>query len=205
MRMFGVGIRRVVVIMVVVMVMMVMIMVVMVVVMIRRLKTTHAGTESITKRTIRDVRARRIGALPFDVVVMTFLNRAYFALEPQNGGSVFAQDTCWWRHRPKGRMAAVFGADVMVLAVFQCQNLTAIATNATVRWRRVADLFHNPLGKGLEHLGVITQIAGFDELDVCVLGSDLIGEPIDTVDQNPRKQEVWEDDDAFIRKARHML
>jgi flagellar basal body-associated protein FliL len=79
MRMFGVGIRRVVVIMVVVMV---MIMVVMVVVMIRRLKTTHAGTESITKRTIRDVRARRIGALPFNVVVVAFLNCAHFTLEP---------------------------------------------------------------------------------------------------------------------------
>jgi hypothetical protein len=102
-------------------------------------------------------------------------------------------------------MAAIFGADVMVLAIFQRQNLTAIAANPTVWWRRVAHLFHDPLGKGFEHLWVITQIAGFDELDACVLGSDLIGEPIDTVDQNPRKQEVWEDDDAFIRKARHML
>ena len=196
------GIGRVVVIMIVVMMVMIMVMVMM---MIRRLKTTHAGTEGITKRTIHDVRARRIGALPFNVVVMAFLNCAHFALKAQNGCAVFAQDACRWWHCAESRMASIFSADVMVLATFQRQYLTAIAADSAVRWRRLTHLFHDPLGKGFQYFGVVTQIASFDELDACVLGSDLIGEPIDAVDQNPGEKEVWEDDDALVWQARHML
>ena len=77
--MFGVGIGRVVVIMVMLMIMVVMVVMMMVV---RCCKTTHPGAEGITKRAVRDVRARCVGTLPFNVVVVAFLNCAYFALEP---------------------------------------------------------------------------------------------------------------------------
>ena len=82
MRMFGVGIRRVVVIMVMVMVMVMMVMIMVVMMMVRHRKTAHASAEGITKRAVRDVRARCVGTLPFNVVVVAFLNCAHFTLEP---------------------------------------------------------------------------------------------------------------------------
>ena len=65
-------------------VIMVMIMpVVMVMCMIiLHLQTAHAGTERIAQLAIRHIRARCRSALPLHMMVMAFLYRAYFILEP---------------------------------------------------------------------------------------------------------------------------
>ena len=45
---------------------------------------------------------------------------------------------------------------------------------------------------------MVAQVASFDELDVGVVGRDLIGEAVDPIDQDTGEQEIWRDDDAFI-------
>ena len=74
-----------------------------------------------------------------------------------------------------------------LFATVHCQHLGPVRTGATVGRRVLTRLLNNPLSKGFQHLGMITQIACFDELNVTVLSRDLIGEPINTVDQNAGK------------------
>ncbi len=181
MRVSGMGVSGMMMIMVV---MVVMVMPVVVVVMICRLQSAHAGTERVTEPTVSHVGARRICPLPFDMVVVAFLYGAHLTFETQNGGAVFAQHAGRGWYGTKGGMCAVLGTDVMMCAFFKRENLTAVATNAAVGWRRVADLFHDPFGKGLKHFGMITQIARLDELNIRVLSSNLVGKAIDPVNQN---------------------
>ena len=61
-------------------------------------------------------------------------------------------------------------------------------------------MLNDAFGEGLQNRRVITQVVGFYELDVGVLCRDLIGEPINTVNQNARKQKVWRNDDPFVAK-----
>lgn len=139
------------------------------------------------------------------MVMVAFLNCANFALEPQNGGAILTQDTSRGWNCTKSRMASVFGANVMVLATFKSEHLTAVTADATVRGWRVAHLFHDPFGKSFQNLGVIAQITSFDELDVFVFCRHLIGETIDPVDQDAGKQEVREHNDALVRQACYVL
>ena len=207
-------IRRVVVIMVVVMmmvvpmtvvmiVMMVIIMVVMVVV--AHVQTAHTRAELIAHLTVFDIGTGRIGTLPFDVVVVAFLHRTDLALEPKDLCPVFTEHAGRRRHRTKGRMATLFDTNVVRVAVFQCQNLATITADTAVRRRGITVLFHDPFGKGLKHFGVIPQVACFDELDTGMFFSNLIGEPVDTVDQNTREQEVWEHDHPLVGQHRNVL
>jgi hypothetical protein len=116
MRVFGMGVCRVLV--VVIMVMMVVPVVVIMVVLILRREPAHAGAECVTQFAIGHVRSRRICPLAFDVVVVAFLYGTDFAFKAQHLRTVFAQNTCWRRDRPKGRMTAIFDTDFMGLAVF---------------------------------------------------------------------------------------
>ena len=176
-----------VVVMIVIVVVIVIIPMVMVVMMILRLEPAHAGAECVAKFTISHVGARRVGTLPFHVVVVAFLNRPNFAFKPEHLRAVFAQDACWRRDRTKSRMAAIFCADLVGLAVFQGQNLTAIATDPAVGWRRIAVLFHDPFGDSFEHFGVIAQIARLYELDIRVFGGNLVSKAINPVNQDAGK------------------
>jgi hypothetical protein len=101
------------------MVVVIMAVVVMMVVVIHSFKAAHTRAEGIAVRAVCNVGARRIGTLPFDVVVVAFLNGTNFALKPQNAGTVFAQNASWRRHRPECRVGAVFSADVVMLAFFE--------------------------------------------------------------------------------------
>ena len=77
------------------MVMMVVVTVMMmgVVVVILRLEPTHAGTKICAEGTIFDIRPRSIRALPFDMVMMRFLNGADLTLKAKNLRTVFAHRT----------------------------------------------------------------------------------------------------------------
>lgn len=139
----------------VVMMIMVVIMVMMVVMVVLRLKPAHTGAEGVAQAAIRYVRSRCMGTLPFHVVVMTFLNRTNFGLEPQHSDPILAQNACGRRHGPKGRMFAIFGTDMPVAAIFQRQHLFTIATDPAIGRRAVAVLFHDPFGKGFQHLRMV--------------------------------------------------
>ena len=113
MRVFGVRIDCMHMIMAVVVPVMMVVAVIMavvvkVVVMVAHVQTTLAGTERITQRTICDVGPRRAGPLAFHVVVVAFLNRADFGLEPQNFGAILAHHAGRRRHIAKRRVACAF-------------------------------------------------------------------------------------------------
>ena len=76
-----------VVIMPVMMVMSVVVM--MMVVVILGHEAAHAGAERIAVGAIRDVGTGGRGALPFDVVVVGFLDGADFGFKTHHGGAVF--------------------------------------------------------------------------------------------------------------------
>jgi hypothetical protein len=127
MRVFGMGVGRVMVVVIMVVVIVITVTVIMVVVImvvvveivtIQRLQPAHASAERIAKLAICYVRTRRIRTLAFNVVVVAFLHSADFGLKAEYLGAVFAQNTCRWRDRTKGRMAAVFDANLVGFAVF---------------------------------------------------------------------------------------
>src|SRR6056297_1329239 len=71
----------------------VMVMVVVVAVMvvvIGGLEPAEPGAERVAKLAIGDVRAGRGGALPLDVVMVAFLNRADLVFESENLGAILA-------------------------------------------------------------------------------------------------------------------
>ena len=189
MRVLGMGVRCVVVMVMIVVVMMVMIVtVVMVMVMvICGLEPAQPCAEGVAQGAIRHVRARRVGALPFHVMVVAFLYGAYFCLESEDLRAVFAQNAGRRWHVAKGGVLAVFGADVAMLSVFEGKDLFSVGADAAV-WRRVCGgLFDDAFGKGFKHLGVVPQIACLDEGDLGMFRRDLIGETVDAVDQDARE------------------
>lgn len=177
----------VIVVMVMIVVMVVIMMVVVIVVMICSHKAAHAGAEGITKRTISHVRTGRIRTLSFHMVVVAFLYGTDLAFEAQNRRAVLAQHASGRWHGAKGRVRTVLGADLVGFAFFQSQHLTAIAADAAVWRRRCTDLFHDAFSESFQHLGVITQVARFDELDARVFCCDLISETVNPVDQDARE------------------
>ena len=88
MRVISMGVFSVVVVMTVR-----VIVVMMVVVVIFHIQTAFPGAEVLTQITGFHRGAGRICPLPFYVMVMAFLYRAHFGLEPQNLGAVFAHGT----------------------------------------------------------------------------------------------------------------
>ena len=124
---------------------------------------------------------------------MAFLDRANFALKPQHGCAVFAQDACRRWNICKGGMItpffcrqrlALFRSDFLIVLTLNLQDLSTILAGAAVgRWV-LAHLFRDALRKGFQNFRVIAQIPCFDEINVCVFGSHLIGKAINTVDQN---------------------
>ena len=165
--------------------MVVMVIVVMVIVMMmHRLQPAHTGAKRVAKGTVCDIRTRRVGPLAFNMMVVAFLDRANFGLKPKNLNPVFAQNACWRRHCPKGRMFTIFDADMMMTAVFQSQHLFALSAAPAIRGRAVAILLQNAISKGFKHFGMITQISGFHELNSRMLGGDLVCKAIDPINQD---------------------
>ena len=68
----------------------VVVVVVLMMVVMRGVQPAGPGAERIAERAIGHVRARRRGALPLDMVVMTLLRGADLGLEAQHLGAVLA-------------------------------------------------------------------------------------------------------------------
>ena len=135
------------------------------------------------------------------MVVVAFLHRADFALEPQNGRAVFAHDTGRRRRVGKGRVARTGGSGDRDRRPLTRKDLGAIGTCAAVgRWIETG-LFGDAFGKGGQNLRVVAQITRLDELQVRVGRGDAIGEAIDAVDQDTREQEIREHDDTFVAQS----
>lgn len=169
------------------------IMMVVVVIMTLGFKAAKAGTEAVAKRTILDVGAGRRRTLPFNVVVVAFLHRAHFRLESQHLRAVFAHDAGGRRCGVEGRVSGAFfdgdggalgGGDLYHLFAFDRQDLRAVLAGCAIGGRHLACLFGDAVGKGGKDAVMIAQVARFGELHLGMRGGDLIGETIDTVDQN---------------------
>ena len=98
MRVVSMWIRRVVVIMVVVMMMVVpmtvvmilmMVIIMVVMVVVAHVQTAHTRAELFAHLTVFDIGTGRIGTLPFDVVMMAFLNGTDLSFEPKDLCPVF--------------------------------------------------------------------------------------------------------------------
>ena len=220
MRVFCMGVFRVVVIVVVMMIMtvimvvmmpvivgvivrmavtMVMIMgvvmIVVVVMVVIHVQPAGPGAEMITERTGVHGRPRRIGPLPFHMMVVAFLHRAQLAFKAQHFDAIFAHHAGGRRRVGEGRMfGAVLGGNRRHFRVVQRKDLIAIAAGAAIGRRHRTHLFGDPLGEGFQHLLVIVQVTRFDKLDLRVTLCHQIGEAIDPVDQDAGEQEIGEDD-----------
>lgn len=95
--------------------------------------------------------------------------------------------------------------DVVVMAFLHHANLSfkpkhlfaVFAEGAVVRHLPLLDL-HHAFCELRDDLIMVVQIPGFHELYVRVLRRDLIGETIDTVNQDAGEEKVREDDDALV-------
>ena len=88
---------------------------------------------------------------------------------------------------------------------FEPQHLLAVfAEGAVIGDLTILDL-HHPLSELRDDLIMVVQIACFDELDVRMRLGHLVSEAINPIDQNAGEQEIREDDDALIAKARDVF
>ena len=188
----------VVVVMMMVMIVMVMIVAMVVVMMmmvmvVHHLQPTKPCAERITKLTIFDVRARGRGPLPFNMVVVAFLNRTNLCLEAKHLRAILAHHACWRRNVTKcwmacalsdGNSSALSRCDLTYFFPFDGQNLGAVLTGTTVRRWYLAYLFSHSFNEGFQNFGVITQIGSLYELNVRMLCRYLISKTVDAVDQD---------------------
>ena len=87
----------------------------------------------------------------------------------------------------------------------ESENLLAVLAQLAVHVvLAVQDLAH-PIGEGIEHHGVIVQVAGLHELDLRVLRRHPVRMGVDPLDQDPGEQEVGKDDDAAIAEPGRVL
>ena len=99
------------------------------------------------------------------MVVVAFLHRADLRLEAHDLNPVLTQHTGRWRHRAGRRVVrgdTICRRNMPMVAVVEGQHLFAVRADAAVRDRRPGDLFEHAFRKGLEHLGMIAEIAGLD-------------------------------------------
>ena len=76
----------------------------------------------------------------------------------------------------------------------EAQDLDAVLAHGAIGRRHLAYLFGGAFGKGLEHLGMVAEIARLDPLDRGMGGGDAVGEAVDTVDQDAREEEIGKHD-----------
>ena len=155
MRRLGIGCM---VVMIPMRVIMVVVMVPMMMIMLH-LQPTHSSAEVAAQRTIDHIRARRIGPLTLNMMMVAFLDRADLRLKTQNCRAIFTHHTGGRRDRAKGRVLSVFWFDVMMVPAFEGQNLFTIAAKRAIWRRRLGDLFGNPLRERLQNMRMIPKIS----------------------------------------------
>ena len=154
MRMFRMRVRRVMMVMVMIVVV-TMMMAVMIMSVIGHDQPAHPCAERVAMGAVRNVRAWCVCPLPFDVVMVAFLDGTNLGLKTQHLNAVFAQYAGRWRDRAKGGVFPVFRADVVMSAIFKRQHLFAISTNPAIGRGCVTVLLHDAFGKGFQHFGMI--------------------------------------------------
>ena len=169
-------------------------------------KAAKPGAKGIAKLAIHHIRPRCRRSLAFDMMVVAFLDRTDFGLEPYDSDPVFTQDTSGRRDVAKGRMSsAILGRDLLHRRAVSGEDLRAVSTCPAIGGRVLACLFDYPLGKRGQNLGMVAQIGGFDKGDVRVFSSHLIGKAINSVDQDAREQEIGKYDDTLVGQPGDML
>ena len=83
---------------------------------------------------------------------------------------------------------------------FKAQYLRSIFAGTACRRHNVTQLLCDPFRKGRKHIGMVIQIACLDELNVRMRRCDLVGEPINPIDQNAGKKKIRKYDDALVSK-----
>ena len=111
--------------------------------------------------------------------------------------------------RARGRGALPF--DMVVVAFLhgadlglETQDLHPVLAHRAVGRRHFAHLFGGAFGKGLEHLGMVAEIARPHPLDFGVGGGDAVGEAVDAVDQDAREEEIGKHDHPPVGQAGDM-
>ena len=108
-------------------------------------------------------------------------------------------------------IARAYPLHMMVMALLrqahfdlETENLLAVLAELAVHVvLAVQDLVH-AIGEGVQHHGVVVQVAGLEELDLRMLRRHPVGVVVDALDQNPCEQEVGKDDDAAIAESGRM-
>jgi len=97
------------------------------------------------------------------------------------------------------------GLDMMVMAllaqadfVFEADELLAVFAELAVHRRIAGADFVEAGEEGFDHLLMVVQIAGFDEVDPRVARRRGVDRGVDAVDQNPAEKEVGEDDQPCL-------
>src|SRR6185436_3490811 len=107
------------------------------------------------------------------------------------------------------------GADafhVMVVALLDPADLGLVADRLLAVFAHLAvhrvvageDLAH-PLGEGVEHQGMVVEIARLEELDLRMARRHLVGDVVDPLHQYAREEEIGEHDDALVAELHSML
>lgn len=91
-------------------------------------------------------------------------------------------------------MAFLGPADISL----ETQHLFAILAHLAVHHGLPFQGFAHAILKGVQHQGMIVQIARLDELDLGIAGRDFIRVGIDALHQYAGKQEIRENDDALV-------
>ena len=102
--------------------------------------------------------------------------------------------------------------DMMVMAflgktdfILETKNLRAVLAQRTVHVVVAVENFTNAVGEGGYDLGMVVEIACLDEFHLWMGRGDLVGEAVDTVDQNAGEQKVGKHHNALETKLDDMF
>ncbi len=87
----------------------------------------------------------------------------------------------------------------------EAQHLGAVLAHLAVHGDVARQDLLNALHEGFDHLRVVVEIGGLDELDLRVAGGHSIGRGVDTVHQNASEQEIGKHDDTAVAEPCRMF
>ena len=84
--------------------------------------------------------------------------------------------------------------------IFEAQDLRPILAHGAVHLVLTFKDLRHTLREGCDHLRMVVEIPGLDELNVRIAFGHDIREAIDAVNEDPGEEEVGKHDDAFVAK-----
>jgi hypothetical protein len=101
--------------------------------------------------------------------------------------------------------------DMVVMAVLgpahlllKAQHLVAVLAKAAIHRRLTQQHLFDPLDEGLQHLGMVAQVAGLHKFHLGMVRRHQLAVLDDATDQHPGEQEIGEDHDAAKAQAHQM-